>query len=112
MTLRIIPLEEKLAAVMSAADDARRQFRPPGSMAQKRYEILKAVAADLRQRQELPRNQTLGELTRRLQIMKDAPRTEAGHYDHGQLVGVANFVISRWSTISQALERFGEESAE
>lgn len=112
MTLRIISLEEKLAAVMFAADEARRQFRPPGSMAQRRYETLKAVAADLRQRQELPRNQTLGELTRRLQIMKDAPRSEVGHYDNGQLVGVANFVISRWPTISQALELFGEESAE
>lgn len=111
MALRVVSLEEKIQALRKAIDIARMAPRPPGSEAQRHYETLKAVSADLRGRLEMPRSNTLGELARLLQRAKDAPR-DGQFFNSGKMIAVANFVVGRWATISQALERFGEESAE
>lgn len=113
MSLRLVSLDDKIAAIACEIDRARRADRPPGSAAQRHYDALKAVCADLRGRQDTIRSQTLGELGRLLQKMKDEPRIMEGrHYDHNRMIAVANLVVGRWPTISQALEQFGEESAE
>jgi hypothetical protein len=110
LTLRLFSIDEKLDAVVSEIREAQRADRPPGSSAQRHFEVLKSIAADLRARQELPRSNTLGELARLLEKMKAEDRPERG-YDHNRMLAVANHVIGRWPTISQALEQFGEESA-
>jgi hypothetical protein len=113
LSLRVVSLEDKIAAVSREIDEARRMDRPPGSAAQMHYDVLKAICADLRGRRELPRSNTLGELGRLLKKMKDGPRVQEGrHYEPNLMIAVANFVAGRWPTISQALERFGEESVE
>lgn len=104
-------IEEKIRAVDVEINEARKFRREPGSAIQRHYEVLKAVAADLRARQHLPRNNTLGRLERELSDMTER-RAPEGAYQPGHLVKFANTVISRWPTISQALEQFGEESAE
>ena len=111
MTLRIVTIDDKIAAIEKAINAARLVHRSPGSVAQQTYEALKEIGKDLRARQELPQNNTLGQLGRLLERMKNAPRN-GRFYDTGHLVAVANFVIGKWPMISQALERFGEESAE
>lgn len=109
MTLHVITIEEKLAVVEKAISDLRRKARQD-PVHRANSEILKAIAADLRARIEFPRSNALGELTRALTLAK-AKKTDLG-YDHNSLVYVANVVIHKWPTISQALEQFGEESAE
>lgn len=110
MSLHVITLEEKLAVIDAVLDDLR-----PKARADRRlmalYEPLQAIAADLRGRQELPRSQALGELHRALERMK-ASKTSLGNYDQARLAEVANVVVRKWPTIQQALEQFGEESAE
>jgi hypothetical protein len=112
MSLTTFSIEEKIEALRVAIVDAQQKNRPPGSAAQKRYDLLKSIAADLRGRQELPRNNTLGELSRLLVKIKETPREGRAGYDHGRMVALANAVIGRWTTISQALESYGEESQE
>ena len=110
MTLRLFTIEEKLAALHVELVEARRELRPPGSNAQRHYEILKSIGADLQARRELPRNNALGDLERRLaQVARS--KTALG-YDRNQMAELANVVINKWSVISQALECFGEVSAE
>jgi hypothetical protein len=110
MSLHTFTIEEKLEVVEDAIKEARgfRAARRAG--ANRRYELLKSIAADLRGRQELPRNNTLGQLDRALRA---AAASNSGHgYEVGKLIQVAETVISKWPTISQALEQFGEETAE
>ena len=110
MAAKLFSLDDKIGAMHLELVDARRKDRPPGSPAQRHYEILKAIAADLRARQEITCSQTLGELGRMLERIKSAP--EVNGYDHGRLVNMAHFIIGRWPLIQQALENFGEESVE
>lgn len=112
MSLRTFTLEEKIAAIEMAIVEARGGRRSPGSAEQRHYEVLKSIAADLRARLELPRSNALGELERALIRMKEAPRTVVNEYDQTRMVEVTKIVISKWPYVSQALERFGEESAE
>jgi hypothetical protein len=109
MALRIVSLEDKLAALELVLDRARTGYRPPGSDAQRHYEALKALGSDLRARIEFPRSNALGELTRALERMIES---KVRHYDDIRMIHVANVLINKWPTVSQALERFGEESAE
>lgn len=111
MSPRGFTIEEKVSALHVEIVKARGFPRPPGSNAQRHYEILKSIAADLRGRQELPRNNTLGEIGRMIERMRDGPRPERG-YDPNRLCALANYVVGKWPMISQALEQFGEESAE
>lgn len=111
MAPRVISIEDKIAVLDKVINIVRKWDRSPGSEAQQQYEALKSLAVDLRGRLEAPRSQTLGELTRLLQKMKDAPR-DNGFYSRDYVTAIVNTVVSRWGTISQALELFGEESAE
>jgi len=109
MSLHTLSIEDKLAVVEAVI----RSMRPNGRQdpeAARSYEALKAVAADLRARLEHPRSNALGSLGRALAAVK-ASKGPLG-YDQGKLLQVANIVINKWPTISQALEQFGEESAE
>lgn len=111
MALEAFTLDEKIAAVDIEITEARKFRRDPGSAMQRHYQILKSVNSDLRARQELPRSNALGALQReidRLIVTKDP----TSGYHHGRLLELANVVISKWPTIMQSLESFGEESAE
>ena len=111
MTLRVFTIDDKIAALHLELDEARRLERPSGSAAQRHYEVLKAIGADFRARQGLPRNGALCELTAEIERVKKTGGREGG-YDHGRLVALANLLISKWPLVSQALERFAEEHAE
>jgi len=110
MSLHLFTLAEKIEALTIEVDSARRVARPSGSAAQRQYAVLKAILADLKARAVFPRSQPLGELERALARMQRS-KTALG-YDEGHMVAVANTVINKWPVISQALEQFGEISAE
>ena len=108
MTLKIISLEQKITTIDKMLDT----LREAGVRSQdpEQFATMAAIAADLRGRQQLTRSQTLGELTRALGRLERS-KTALG-YEAGRLVEVANLLISKWPTVSQALEQFGEETAE
>lgn len=110
MALEHFTLDEKLAALEVEIVESRRTARPPGSAAQRHHQLLKAIAADVRGRQEFPRSNALGAIEREIERVQRS-KTALG-YDRGCLEHLANVTISKWPTISQALERFGEESTE
>lgn len=110
MSLRVVSLQEKMLAVEKAIDRARAGRRDPGSDAQSHYEALKSVAKDIQARMELPAAEALVELARALENLVRS-KTALG-YDEGKMNAVAQVVVNKWPTISMALERFGEESAE
>jgi hypothetical protein len=110
MILHLFTIEEKIDAIEAELKWSRSARREPGSREQRHHELLKAIAADLRARQTLPRNNALGDLSRTLEKMKSS-KTALG-YEQGKMIEVANVVVSKWPVISQALELFGEESAE
>ncbi len=113
MSAPVFSIEDKINAldmeIKEMRDDARRAG--PGTALHRQYEVLKAVTADLRARQQLPRNNALGALEREIIRMK-AARLASGAYQPNHAMEMANVVVSKWPVISQALERFGEESAE
>lgn len=110
MALELFSIEEKIEIIEQVIDVARRAARPVGSPAQRRYQVLKAIAADLRGRQQLPRSNALGALWREVEKVKQS-KTDLG-YDAGRLQQLAHLLVSKWPTVSQALEMFGEESAD
>lgn len=103
MALKLYTLEEKIAAVEKVLDFL--EGKDPVS------KPLVAIAIDLKGRQDLPRSAARGEMERSLQRAV-AGKDEAGNYTDKDLRFIANTVIQYWPTISQALEQFGEESAE
>ncbi len=105
MSTHTLTPEEKLRVVELVIQTMRPDGRKDPNLL-----ALKEVAADLRARCDLPRNNTLGSLARALELVKQS-KTALG-YDQGRLINVANIVVNKWATISQALEQFGEESAE
>jgi hypothetical protein len=110
MSLHTFRLEEKLGEVEKMIVEARQSRGKPGSAGYRRYMVLKAIAADLRARLDLPRSLSLGELERCVDRIKQS-RTGIG-YENGALVAAANTLINRWPFVRQALEHFGEETAE
>lgn len=111
MSVGIFSIEDKLEALDMEIAERRTARRQPGSAMHRQYEILKSVAADLRARQELPRNNALGAMERELVRLKSTVTPE-GFYDPNRSRELVNIVVSKWPTISQALEQFGEETAE
>lgn len=110
MALRMHTLEEKLAVIDRLIVETRDEARSGSVEGADIHSILKDIATELRARLELPRSQTLGAMERALfQVVRS--KTSLG-YDETKLVAVANVVIHKWPTIRQALERYGEESAE
>lgn len=108
MSLKIglISNEEKKRALSAALDD----IRIADGRNHPDYLALKALMGDLIGRMELPRSNVLGEIERALQRTHDS-RTALGH-DSGQLASVAYTVMKHWPVIRQALEHYGEVSAE
>jgi hypothetical protein len=109
--MKTVSLEEKIAAMSEVVDVARRGRRVPGEPAARRYHVLASIASDLRGRQALPRNNALGQLERALERLAKAPQTD-GCFDRGLCQDLAQTLISKWPTVAQALENFGEESPE
>jgi hypothetical protein len=109
--MKTVSLEEKIAAMSEVVDVARRGRRAPGEPAARRYHVLASIASDLRGRQAFPRNNALGQLERALERLAKAPQTD-GCFDRGMLQDLAQTLISKWPTVAQALESFGEESPE
>lgn len=108
MSLRddLIPNEEKLRAISSLLDD----LRISKGRSDPDYIALKSIASDIKSLIELPRSNPLGEIERALQ-RTHASKTALG-YDTGQLSSVAYTVMKHWPIVRQALEHFGEVSAE
>jgi hypothetical protein len=103
MALRMMSVEDKLAVVERVIRNHRDQRSPT-------VQTLKALAKDLRARVDVPKSNALGQLERALQKMQET-RTDTG-YDRNMMSEVAKVVINKWSHIRQALEEFGEETAE
>lgn len=112
MALQVFTLEDKITALGIEIDAARKFRRDPGSAMQRHYEVLKAISADLRARQALPQSNTLGAMRREMERLLISKVDGASGYPPGRMQDLAQLVIGRWTTISQALEHFGEESAE
>lgn len=106
MTMQIVTLQEKIDAIEAIVVDLRK-----GGMRKTRAsEIMKAIASDLNARAEFPRGHALGTIRRQLVKLKES-KTPLG-YEATSMIALANIVIHHWSTIEQALEQFGEETAE
>lgn len=113
MSLHLYSIDEKITAITAAINEFRCRPRPPGSANQRHFDLLKAIAADLRARQQLPRNNALGTLERELESMKrqKCHGMDFG-YDMKSMARVTSVLISKWPIVCQALEAFGEVSAE
>jgi hypothetical protein len=105
MPLRILSVEDKLTVVERLIRDHRRRRLDAATV-----EGLKALAKDLRALVEIPRSNALGELERALKRMEQS-KTDLG-YDRNRMAEVAKVVVNKWPFIRQAMEEFGEESAE
>src|ERR1700756_3445260 len=110
LTTFTISLDDKIAVIERLIIQAKIGRDAGNALAAERLAILKSIIADLQARKELPRSNALGDLERILDRVKRS-KTALG-YDSGQLNDLARHVINRWPTISQALELYGEESAE
>ena len=111
MSVGIFTIEQKIEALNMEIAEIKGARREPGSPLHQQYRILQAIAADMRARQELPRNDVLTSLGRALEVMK-SDREPGGHYDRERAMAVANVVVGTWPIISQALENFAKEHAE
>jgi hypothetical protein len=112
MSLHLFTIEEKIKAVDIEIAEFRNRPRPPGSANARHWQVLKSIAQDLRAQQQLPRNQVLGELERSLERVKIDRPEESGHYDANRIRGFFNLFVARWPIVRQALEHYGELSAE
>lgn len=106
MSLNGFSLDDKICLL----DDYLFDMRKTGRRYSEEHQILASIAKDLRARRDFPKNNTLGSLER--EIASVLASKKVGGYDHGRLVHLGHMVVSRWPTIAQALERYGEESAE
>lgn len=105
----VLPLEEQLVAIdgllKKYGPRARRNPDDANVCA-----VLKAVHANIKARLECPRSLPLGELERAL---KQALRSKTGiGYEQRDLAAIAHAVIQRWPHIREALEFYGERTAE
>ncbi len=110
MSLHTSSLAKQIAAIEKVIVSLRASGARSSAEDSDVFEAVKAIAADLRARQNLPNSNALTELERVLFRMRTS-KTALG-YDDGKMIAVANVVVHNWPTIRQALERFGEESAE
>lgn len=116
MSLTTIELEEQLRAIdemiveLKRSATARVADAPAFEATRLRYEVLKAVAADLRARLDRPRSLSLGEIERAISKMT-ASKTRLG-YEEGKMLHVCSTLVRHWPFVRQALEYYGEESAE
>lgn len=116
MTLNLSTLDQKISAIDQLIVMVREGMSGRSGLTTaeiEHYEALKAIGADLRARQRMPKNNALGALERELVLMKAGkPAGRGASYEQARMNQVANIVISKWPVIRQALEKYGEESAE
>jgi hypothetical protein len=110
MALRLFTVDEKISALHVELTAARRAERPPGSLAQWHYEILKAIASDLRGRQNGNRIAALEDIEAAIGRVARS-RTQLG-YDQGLMTELAGVLIKKWPAVRQALEKFAQENVE
>ncbi len=116
MALTTIELEDQLRAIDAMIVELRRSAGirvadgPSHEEARVRYEVLKAIAADLRGRLDRPRSLALGEIERAIRRML-ATKGPLGYAD-GQMLALASCLTRHWPFVRQALEHYGEASAE
>lgn len=103
MSLYIFTAEQKLIALQRLIRDIKSAGATPP-------DVLKAIAADYEARADVNRGRALGELSRAL-IKVSRSKTPLGYSTTSQ-VTAAQQLIRWWPTVQQALEMFGEESAE
>lgn len=104
-----IPLDEQIRMV----DSMLQRFGPRKGHTQEQQAlatVLKAIHANLVARQQHPRSLPLGELERALD--RAVQSKSALGYEIRDLANIANVVIRRWPHIREALEWFGEETAQ
>lgn len=106
MGIKVFTIEEKIELI----EDIIVFLRKRGNRGDEQHAILIALVKDLRARRDFPRSNTLGALSREVRSVLDS----GDDFDkrHGRLIHLGNMVLNRWPTISQALEQWGEESAE
>jgi len=109
MTLRLYTTAQKRHVVdeLSAAERrAAQSCGQPLAMAH-RYQVLSAIASDLRARENFAGSATTAELERHLRQAQEG-RDDAG-YATGDMIALANIFISKWPLISQALKQFEKD---
>jgi|SRR6185312_2443277 len=104
----IIPLEEQLWVVDSL-------LRAAGRTSEDREQAviigtLKAVHASITARLDRPRSMPLGDLERAMR--QAVERKGRGNYEPRDLAAIAHAAIRHWPHIREALEWYGEETAE
>ena len=105
MSLHTFTIEEKIEVVERLIVSLRHQRN---GAAMEQADILRAIAADLRSRGDLPRSLALGELERAIARIKRS-HTGLGYSDTA-MRAAAETLVNKWPTVRQALEKFGEES--
>jgi hypothetical protein len=106
MSLDLFSVEEKIEAIETEI----RKVAVTAARRERRFYALKSIAADLRARLALTKGAALSELAAMLERIRQHPREDGGRYDDGQMVALANMLISKWSVVRQALEKFEGES--
>lgn len=100
----IITTQQKLVTVERLIEDFRWARPEEQELENETYNVLKALAKDLRGRLDRTPSTTEHEIERRIvTVQKYGSRT-----DH--LNALAHEVMKRWPTVKQALERFGSET--
>ena len=107
MSLKVYSIDDKIKTV----EEVLVALRQSGRRHTRDHAVLTTIVRDLRARRDFPRSNTLGALEREMRSVI-ASKAGINGYDQGQLIHLGNMVVSRWPTISQALERYGEESQE
>jgi hypothetical protein len=105
MTLRMFTAEQKIAELEGLIRDVRLGRRPTVSL-----DVVKSVIEDIQGRFPEEPGDTLRQL-QRLLADAAASRTALG-WSMGSLQAIAQYVIGRWPTIRQCLERFEAEITE
>lgn len=99
-------LNEKLVTVETLIEDFR-WARLHSEQESRTYEVLKAIASDLRGRMDGAPSVAEVALERQINAAIAAKTPSVG-YPHGTMIALGREVVCRWPTIKQALERFGE----
>lgn len=88
------------------------QWRPAQNIRGERdvFLILKEIADEIRAREPQRAIETIVKLERAIGNAKKNRKRVLG-YEPGNLREIAELVIGRWSTVRQALEKFGQEEA-
>lgn len=109
MSLQLFTIDDKLEAIEHVIVATRRALGSGGNSDEaKRYEVLKAIAADLRGRKALEGGTALAFVQRSLDQVKKS-KTGLG-YETGSLIALSNNIIKMWPAISQALEHAEKET--